>query len=208
MAGYCSAVYLQQYIPITPDDSASAVTGVVSGDGDWFIKDPEMIFASGHNRDGHATTPADVVLNPGTRMNFFIGVDKDCSEEDQWVSEYHDGIYDWIHPALTTVSDIDVMEEGKFSMIEQHQSSEQRWRIAFEDLDTFTNFQLMDIKLNGYGSLWNLLGLSYGGLGWTDTDALGYKALKDIGWKPDFSDQEIEITLRPCEGECEPGPTI
>lgn len=202
MAGYCSAVFLQQYIPISPGDSTGATTGVVSGDGEWFIKHPEMIFVSGHNRDGTSTTPAGVSLNTGTRMNFFIGVDPDCSEEGIWEDTYNPSLYDWEHHALVTESSVTQMQEGKYAMIEQHQSNEQRWRIAFEDLTTFSDVQHADIKMNGYGGLWNGVLQTYGGLGWSALDLLGYNELIDFGNKPDFSDQVIEITLMPCGGPC------
>ena len=202
MAGYCSAVYLQQYIPISPGDSTGAITGVVSADGKWFIKNPEMIFVAGHNRDGLDTAPADVFLDTGTRMNFFIGVDPNCSEEGVWVDTFDSSDYDWIHYALETTSDIRSMQEGRYSMIELHHSNDQQWRIAFEDLQHFSAEQHADIKTNGYGGSWDEDDMTYGGTGW-GVDLSGYRDLYDYGWKPDYSDQVIEVTLTPCGGPCD-----
>ncbi len=194
-AGYCSSVYLEQYIPLPPGaDSSSAITGVVSDDGKWFIANPLMLFDAGHNRDGLDTTPADLVLNTGTRLNFFIGVDTDCSEEGIWHPTFDPADYDWIHRALESEGDITDMKEGKYAMIEQHNSNGQIWRIAFEDLPSFSDIQHADIKMNGYGNSWDEASQSYGGDGWT-MEASGYKELKNYGWKPDFSDQVIEVTL-------------
>lgn len=205
-AGYCSAVFLQQYIPIAPGDSTGAITGVVSADGAWFIKNPEMIFVSGHDRDGTTTTPADLLLDIGTRMNFFIGVDPDCSEEGV-VTTYNPANYDWEHHALVTESSVTQMQEGKFAMIEQHPSAPQTWRIAFEDLTNFSDAQHADIKANGYGgnNTWNESTQTYGGSGWTSIDEHGYNDLDDHGSKPDFSDQVIEITLEACDLACQSG---
>lgn len=203
MAGYCSAVYLQQFIPISPGDSLFATTGVVSDDGEWFIKDPDMIFTAGHDRNGTNTTPSDVILTPGTQMNFFIGVDTNCSEEGVWVDDYDPLVYDWIHQALQTDSDISAMQETKYAMIEQHHANDQRWRIAFEDLTSFSDVQHADIKLNSYGDDWDEAAQTYGGSGWLVTDGMGYRALENTSAKPDFSDQVIQITLTPCEGSCE-----
>ena len=201
MAGYCSSVYLQQNIPIAYGDSTSATTGTVSADGKWFIKNPEMIFVAGHNRNGLDVEPADIVLDTGTRINFFIGVDPDCSEKGKVVTEFDLSVYDWIHYALETDHDVLEMEEGKYSILEVNPAHDQQWRIAFEDLPSFSEAQHADIKLNGYGGSWDNVLQTYGGTGW-GTDSDGYKQLNDYGWKPDYSDQVIEVTLIPCGSSC------
>ena len=168
---------------------------------------PEMVFDAGHNRaeSNSRTTPADIILDPGTRMNFFIGVDKDCSEEGIWEDNFQSDSYDWIHHALQEDTDnLEDLQEGLYSMIEQNESNDQKWRIAFEDLRSFSEAQHEDIKSKSYGNNWNATTETYGGTGWTETDANGYRKLRDFGWKPDFSDQVIEVTLEPCGGLCEP----
>ena len=201
MAGYCSSVYLEQYIPMPPGaDSSSAISGTVSDDGEWFISNPIMLFVSGHNRNGLDTSPTDLTLAPDSRLNFFIGVDPDCSEEGANHPVFNESAWDWIHYALETESDVTEMTEGKYAMIEQHGSNAQRWRIAFEDLRNFSADQHADIKENGYGGVWIESLLSYLGLGWI-MQPDGYKNLENHGDKPDFSDQVIEVTLNPIDPE-------
>ena len=60
-AGYCSAVLLQR-----------TVNGVVG--------DPEMVFAPGKNRNGARNRGYEVMLVPGTQMNFAIGVENTSSK--------------------------------------------------------------------------------------------------------------------------------
>ena len=201
MAGYCSAVYLQQYVPISSVEVFSELEGELSDDGEWFVKHPKMIFVAGHNRNGFDTVPADVFLQSGTRINFFIGVDTDCSEEGIWVESFDSTAYNWIHYALESDSGVRAMEEGKYTMIEAHHEDDQQWRIAFEDLRTFSDIQHADIKANGYGGSWHEEEQTYGGTGWT-LDAEEYRYLHNYNSKPDFSDQVIEITLFPCLESC------
>ena len=202
-AGWCSAVFLQQFIPISPGDSTSATTGVVSEDGLWFEKDPEMIFDSGNWRNGETVEPADIVLEAGTRMNFFIGVDQDCSERGVWVDTYNPDDYNHIHYAMDHEESVTEMLEGTYSMIELNHLNEQTWRIAFEDQSFYTDGQYNDIKLNGYGNgVWDEESHTFGGTGW-GTDIDGYKALDNWSSQPDYSDQVFEIGLLPCGGPCE-----
>ncbi len=163
--------------------------------------EPEMIFDSGRWRamSESRTSPADKVLAPGTLINFFIGVDKNCSEQGKWVDEYDGDKYDWEHRALREDTDLGEVVEGKFAMVEQHAINTQRWRIGFEDLRHFSDAQHEDIKANSYGGSWD--GTSYNGTGWT-LDSEGYKELRNFGGKPDFSDQVIEVTLTSCSGSC------
>ena len=87
-------------------------------------------------------------------------------------------------------------------MIEPHPADDQKWRIAFEDLRSFSIKQHEDIKANSYGSDWDPIAESYGGTGWTETDSNGYRMLRDYGWKPDFSDQVIQVSFNSCSGSC------
>lgn len=202
MAGWCSAVFLQQYIPISPGDSTGATTGVVSADGLWFEKYPEMVFDSGHYRNGESVEPADIVLSTGTRMNFFIGVDKNCSEEGEWVTEFNADDYDHIHYAMDHEESVTSMLEGTYSMIELYHADDQTWRIAFEDQNFYSTQQYNDIKINGYGDgYWDTEEGTWGGDGWDD-DADGYRLLGNHGGQPDYSDQVFEIALLPCGGPC------
>jgi len=205
MAGYCSAVFLQQYVPNTGQGRPAG--SQLTDDERYWIMPPDMVFESGHNRaeSDARTTPHNIVLDPGTRMNFFIGVDKNCSEEGIMEDSFVADTYDWIHHALEEdTENLEDLQEGLYSMIEQSDTDDQKWRIAFEDLRDFSNSKMEDIKANSYGGNWNDGSQTYGGSGWDEHDALGYRKLRDFGWKPDFSDQVIEVTLTPCGGLCEP----
>jgi len=220
MAGYCSAVFMQRFVPYNGEkkppmtgnygndaNKGYALTkSKLSDDGRYWVMPPEMLFDSGHNRSGSdvETTP-DLSLAPKTRVNFFIGVDQDCSEEDIWVDQYDDQLYDYTHHALEedTQNMID-LQEGKHAMIEQNKSNNQVWRIAFEDKEVFVDEQLNDIKANSYGGDWDSATNTYGGSGWTEEDSYGYHKLYDFGTKPDFSDQVIEVIMQPCSGPCAP----
>ncbi len=63
MAGYCSAVFLKRTLP-----------GVAEEDQPL----PEMVYAPGKNRNGARNVGLEVELEPGTQMNFAIGVDNNC----------------------------------------------------------------------------------------------------------------------------------
>lgn len=221
MAGYCSAVFMQRFLPYKGEkkppmsgnygnaEKKGYALGKarVSDDEKYWVMPPEMLLNSGHNRTGAElrVTPDDLSLAPETRVNFFIGVDKNCSEEGIWEDEYNESRYDYIHSALEedTQNMLD-LQEGKYAMIEQNKTDDQQWRIAFEDLEGFSDAQLNDVKANSYGGNWNDGDQTYGGSGWTEEDALGYHKLKDFGNKPDFSDQVIQVTLTPCGGPCAP----
>ncbi|MCH8246011.1 MAG: hypothetical protein IH951_06350 [Bacteroidetes bacterium] len=229
MAGYCSAVFLQRFIPNTGQkptmtgnfgkssksskSKKNSMKGyalgkmVLSDDEKYWILPPEMLFDSGHNRTGMdeiIATPADIVLSPNTRVNFFIGVDKNCSEEGVWEEKYKEDRYDYIHNALEEdTQNLEDLQEGPYSMIEAHATDVQTWRIAFEDLRSFSVKQHEDIKANGYGGSWDPYYETYGGSGWMYKDSKGYRKLKDFGQKPDFSDQVIEVTFKSCSGNCQ-----
>ena len=217
MAGYCSAVFLQRFIPNngqgTPTLNKLDADGnplpegpvVPSDDGKYYIMSPEMIMNSGHNREGDElrVSPDNVILAPETRVNFFIGVDKDCSEEGLWEPTYKDSRYDWVHNALEEdTENLEDLQEGPYSMIEPHPADDQKWRIAFEDLRSFSVKQHEDIKANSYGDDWDPVLETYGGIGWLDRDVNGYRKLRDFGSKPDFSDQVIQVSFTPCSGSC------
>jgi hypothetical protein len=198
-AGYCSAIYLQQ-IPdgyVAEEDTLPA---------------PQMIFASGHyHPEGTRTTPSDIVLEAGTRINFFIAVDTDCSEEGEWVPEgsFDASTYDWIHNALDTgVEELEDMQEGLYAMIEQDTENDQQWRIGFEDLRVFSEAQHNDVKAHGYGegNAWDATEETYHGTGWEIGDD-GFRVLQDFGDRPDFEDQVILVTLVPCGSDCPVDPS-
>jgi hypothetical protein len=192
-AGYCSAVYLQRILPdLAPENQP----------------EPELIFTPGHNRDGasaDAPDAADILLAPGTRMNFILAVDADfsCEREGDDIPITHSS-YDYTRDALVDdVDDLGEMLEGKYAMIQQHDTQPGVWRIAFEDISPVTDARLLDTKQNGYGSTnWNKKKGTYGGDGW-DMGADGYWELHDYGTdsdgknKPDFDDQVIEVELIP-----------
>jgi len=221
MAGYCSAVFMQRFVPFKGEKQPpmsgnygnEKKTGYARGkayisvDERYWVMPPEMILNSGHNRSGDElrVTPDDLSLSPNTRVNFFIGVDKNCSEEGVWVDEYDETLYDYNHNALEedTINMLD-LQEGKYAMIEQNSTNDQKWRIAFEDLEGFSDAKLDDVKSKSYGGTWDDAKQSYGGSGWNDQDAQGYHLLKNFGDRPDFSDQVIEVTLTSCSGPCAP----
>ncbi|MDT0630560.1 hypothetical protein RQM47_13835 [Rubrivirga sp. S365] len=58
-AGYCSAIFLQRTV------AGAALP-------------PEMVYAPGNDRNGERNTGYEVLLQPGTQMNFAIGVDDRC----------------------------------------------------------------------------------------------------------------------------------
>ena len=63
MAGYCSAIFLKRTLP-----------GVAEEDQPL----PEMVYAPGNRRNGERNIGIEVELDPGTQMNFAIGVDTSC----------------------------------------------------------------------------------------------------------------------------------
>lgn len=221
MAGYCSAVFLQRFVPTYGNTKKKSMTGnfgnskkkgyavagvVLTDDEKYWIYPPEMILMAGHNREGEElrVTPDGIVLSPGTRVNFFIGVDKNCSEEGVWEDEYDASRYDYVHNALEEdTENLEDLQEGPYSMIEANPTNVQTWRIAFEDLRSFSVKQHEDIKAHSYGGNWEPVLETYGGSGWMDKDEYGYRKLKDYGWKPDFSDQVIQIHFDPCSGNCQ-----
>ena len=62
-AGYCSAIFLQRTLPGVP----AALQ-----------PQPEMVYAPGKNRNGDRNVGFETILEPGTQMNFGIGVDNTC----------------------------------------------------------------------------------------------------------------------------------
>ena len=62
-AGYCSAIFLKRTLP-----------GVADADQPL----PEMVYAPGNRRNGERNIGIEVELEPGTQMNFAIGVDNRC----------------------------------------------------------------------------------------------------------------------------------
>ncbi len=87
-AGYCSAIYLQRYPFGQPIDSPPT---------------PEMLFAASHNAD-YDTLTVTKYIDAGTQMNFFIGVDQNCSTRpanprgyDVLHHVYNPHDYDYVH---------------------------------------------------------------------------------------------------------------
>ena len=212
MAGYCSAIYLQRYVP--------------REDGTYEAQEPELVFAP-QNRHGDGGTPSErlyeTVLNPGERANFILAVDKDCSLRGrtdvparEWVGNQR--YFDYLRPALVeSVEDLRQMQEGDYVMIQPHPVRPNTWRLAFEDLQISPVEKLWDVKRYGYGDMrWRIRTgpewgerngrYSYGGQGWHEVDNYGYYRLRDYyrepggrALVPDFSDQVIEVTFIPVE---------
>jgi len=187
MAGYCSAVYLERVVPGTKPENEP---------------DPEMIFAPGNNRND-ASSSYDKTIESGTRLNFILAVDKDCSHEGDESASLSD---DYDHTQRSFKQDVDrlnTMREAPYGMVEETTiGSSDGWRVSFEDQRVFTEAQLWDIKENGYPDTrspndrdWNSRTKTYGGNGW-GTNSNGLRDLKDYGEIPDFSDQVINVALK------------
>ena len=214
-AGYCSAIYLEQAYRKGNQGGGNNLSGVdskteyndnpdekkINGSKKLIALEPELIYSSGHYRTGNDVDALyEKELGAGTLMNFILAVDQGCDLQGQDVPITDPG-YDYIHTALVIgASTIEEMVEGKYVMLEKHPSKENSWRIAFEDLERFSDEQHADIKKNGYGDgQWKKRGdeYTYGGSGWKNRDKDGYYDLKNYGHLPDFSDQVFEIELVP-----------
>ncbi len=227
MAGYCSAIYLQRLVPKNNNGHGNNVDGVDSSnpgkskagqDSNPSVDDeklkgnvnsrynslePELIFASGKNRNG-ASANYETVIDPGTMLNFILAVDKDCSSKGNATLKLTSNAYDYYHSALVaSTAKLDEMQEGKYAIIERNPNNSAKYRIAFEDLIQFSDAQHADVKANRYGDRqWKKRAngkYSYGGTGWSLRNGWGYYDLDDYSSLPDFSDQvfEIELTAPP-----------
>ncbi len=200
-AGWCSAIYLQQFVPDGNYESG-------------YREEIDIMFESGHYRDGYSTT-FEQVIEDGTQLNFILAVDMNCSSEHDWDVAYGDATYNHYHVALEVdAEDINDMYEGTFAMIEEYSSSEGKWRIAFEDQNFYSEDQYLDIKQNGYGDEeWEYVCTRYrrgkcrrgyytwGGDGWEENWPDYLRELDDYGSQPDYSDQVFWIELNPVEEE-------
>ena len=190
-AGYCSAVFYQAYTTDMPEG---------------FVPKPVMLFAS-DNRDRRTARPSQqIFVEAGTQMNFFIGVDQNCSTRlpastpeckvRKHAQDYtfNAGDFDYVHSALTVeAGKLDQAEESIWGITEQNPNSRQRWRVAWEDIHE-TSWDAVTSK-DPTKSLQALKSLGYDGTGWNVADTKGYRLLKDFGSRPDFSDQVIEIEV-------------
>ena len=190
-AGYCSAVFYQAFTSEMPDG---------------YVPEIKLLFAA-DNREGLVNRPSQqIVVDPGTQMNFFIGVDKNCSmridetnycEARKSIKNYtfKAADFDHVHYALDVeAGELDKAEEAIWAFVEQSASDRNRWRIGWEDLhrtdwdnpdsETPSN-SLQATKAYGYDVT----------TGWLlDGD---YRLLDDFSSRPDFSDQVIEISVVP-----------
>lgn len=198
-AGFCSAVFMKRYLP------------------DGSEGEPEMLVAAGHNRNNSSHILGDTLL-AGTQLNFFIGVDENCSEQPErhgvrWQDydvenhEFDADDYDHVHYAFNLEEDdLFEIDEAVWGLVEQHPADNQKWRIAWEDQHRtdWDNPNTNDPRQ----SLQATKAYGYSGTGWPRTDSRGYRTLSDFGSQPDFSDQVIEIELEPvaCPGTPPPCP--
>lgn len=188
-AGYCSAVYYQAYTMEMPEGTTP---------------EPIMLFPP-DNRDRRTARPARLIyVDPGTQMNFFIGVDQNCStrpDDIDGVCEARafardNGItldkYDHIHHALLVeAGNLDQAQEDVWGLVEQKPGTRDRWRIGWEDIHN-TSWDRPDSE-DPRNSLQALKAFGYEGAGWPHADDWGYRLLEDFGDRPDFSDQVIEV---------------
>jgi hypothetical protein len=205
MAGYCSAVYMQRYLPdVAPEDQPA----------------PEMIFAPGQNRN-NADFLIEKLLTGDTQMNFFIGVDQNCDaygnpigywrNNNLWASydvESHvfdPSNYNYIHYGFEAAKlEVDQVEETIWAMIEQHPQHNQRWRVSWEDMHNTSWDQPSSTTPSS--SLQATKRFGYDGNGWPDTDSWGYRTLRDYPDRPDFSDQVVQVSMAPAPiEECQGG---
>lgn len=195
-AGYCSAVFMQKYLPETaPEDQP----------------EPQMIFTAGKGRDG-SRNPISTIVEAGTQLNFFIGVDKRCSMQTKKTGcelreylteyEYDPDDFNHVHYALNIpVNDFTKATEAVWGMVEQAPGSRQRWRIGWEDQHK-TKWDNPDSD-DPARSMQALKRYGYDGNGWTERwvprwlPEPGYRKLRNYGNRPDYSDQVIEVTLHP-----------
>ena len=176
----------------------------VSDDGKYWVMPPEMMITAGNRSRGAATATPDLSLAPSTRVNFFISVDINCSERDRWEDEFEESRYDYVHHALEEGSQaMSDLEEGIYAMIDESEINDQAWRIAFEDLEWFSDAQMSDVKANGYGGSWSNSNQTYGGDGWTYEGPQGFRRLEELDHLADYSDMVMLLTLVPCDGPCE-----
>ncbi len=177
VAGYCSAIYLQRYVPknnngmgnnpggCDPSNPAHGSSCEIQedielhGNNRYVALEPEMIFPPGNNRDNASATTT-IVLNPGERANFILAVDKDCSMRGRTdiPAKGNRRYFDYLRDALVqSTDDFYQMQEGPYVMIQAHPVKPNTWRLAFEDLDFDKEFmgydKLMDVKRYGYGDM-------------------------------------------------------
>ncbi|MCS3657053.1 hypothetical protein [Salinibacter ruber] len=181
MAGYCSAVYLKRVKPGTKPKNQP---------------DPEMVFPPGNDRNDAASS-YEKTIESGTRLNFILAVDKNCSHEGDESADFP-GDYDHIQRSFKQdVDKLNTMREAPYGMVEETTiGSSDGWRVSFEDQRVFSEAQLWDIKENGYpdNSYWSRSRKTYGGNGWRTTPD-GLRDLDDYGDIPDFSDQVFKVAL-------------
>ena len=188
-AGYCSAVYLQKYTMAMEEGEEP---------------EPILLFPP-DNRDRATARPAKLIwVEPGTQLNFFIGVDQDCStrpEKNMPTCQARANArnnkvklsdYDYVHSALeVSAGELDQAQESIWGLVEQRPGTRNIWRVGWEDIhDVSWNKPTSDDPTK---SLQALKAFGYDGLGWNEADGWGYRLLRDFGGRPDFSDQVIEV---------------
>lgn len=220
MAGYCSAIYLQRFVPHTNNGHGNNKDGVDSSnpgkskegedtdyDGDGEYEDdeinrgnasgakykklkPELVFAPGNNRDGAQAT-FDQIIEPGTLLNFILAVDADHTCERR--------------------GDTDIRITDSF-----FDYTRQAFRGHVKDLSKLreTPYALTQEHPLAPGTwrvafedlifsddeLWEVKENGYKGTGWL-LDGDGFWQLEDYGDRPDFSDQVIEVKIVPAEDD-------
>jgi hypothetical protein len=192
--GYCSAVYLQRTVPSLPDDEQP---------------EPELIYApSDENRSPEIY---DETMESGTKINFILGVyekrgdwDTECGGREGEQVELGSGYYDQTFRSFKrdTDSEMRALRETGRSIVEETESSEKEWRVAFEGYAPFTEAQLWDIKDNGYpenANVWELPSIweenqTYGGDGWEKGNDGLREFEEGYRYRPDFNDEVFTAT--------------
>ncbi len=207
MAGYCSAIFLQRTLPgVAPEEQPL----------------PEMVYAPGNGRNGQRNIGTEVYLEPGTQMNFAIGVSTNCSAPSRYPNlvwdksrktnkgglsgqalldalaayDYRASDWNWTHWALdaSTVSFSDP-REGPWAMVETDPNNDQRWRIAFEDIHNWNLPPEHPDYHNPNKSLWATKEYGYD---WTGS----YKTKGNDGQGDGWTD--TVNTVLEADDECDP----
>ena len=192
-AGYCSAIFLQRTLPgVAPENQPL----------------PEMVYNPGARRDeGTVNLGYETTLAAGTQMNFAIGVSTNCSAPSRFPNlvwdkkaktnkggftgraladalaayDYRASDWNWTHWALdgSALRDGDP-KEAPWAMVETDPNNNQRWRIAFEDINRWNLPEGHKDYHNPNESLW---ATKHYGYDWSGTfDSGGFHDGQGNGW--------------------------
>lgn len=195
-SGYCSAVYLKRRIPDVPEEEQP---------------EPEILYPP--SDDERSPAIYDKTVQPGTKLNFILAVyekesswDDNCGGREGEEVSLDAGYYDQTYRSFERNADAELsgLQETSRSIVEEDNSEgeAQKWRVAFEGYEVFSEEQLWDIKENGYPTdvrsrrlpqIWEREG-TYGGDGWEKNSDGLYELDEGYQYRPDFNDEVFEAT--------------